>query len=118
CPNLREVPEDLFAANRLARNFESTFEGSALQKIPAGLLRNTRGRGLFVRTFAATPVREVPEGLMRGLCPVTVDGMFEPAGTLEHDPMRIKAGPKFSEDFFADTLCAAGVPTVSTDSTP
>lgn len=115
CTSLKEVPEDLFAANRLARNFESTFEASALQKIPAGLFRNTRKKGLFVRTFAATFVREVPAALMRDLAPLTVDGMFEPLQPLEHDPLRLKAGPVFSEDFFADTRTASGVPTLSAD---
>lgn len=43
--------------------------------------------------------------------PVNIDGMFEPAEHLPHDPMNIKAAPVFSQDFFDATRLATGVPT-------
>ena len=71
---------------------------------------NVRRRSSFVGTFARTPIRTVPSGLMHGLDPANVDGMFEPAAGLDHDPIKIKAGPAFPQDFFDDTRNAAGVP--------
>lgn len=111
CRNLHSVPGELFSTNTHARIFDRTFAATALTDIPAQLFAGTAQRGSFVETFARTPVRHVPAGLMRGLAPANVDGMFEPAQTMPHDPLNIKAGPVFAQDFFEDTLCAAGVPT-------
>ena len=79
--------------------------------MPATLFANIAKRGSFVETFARTQVRRVPEGLMNGTEPLNVDGMFEPAQTLEHDPMNIKAAADLPQDFFEATRTAAGVPT-------
>ena len=48
---------------------------------------------------------------MNGTEPLNVDGMFEPAQPLEHDPMNIKAAADLPQDFFEATRTAAGVPT-------
>ncbi len=111
CKNLEHVPEDLFASTVQARLFNGTFAESGLVDIPARLFANARRRSSFIGTFARTPVQSVPPGLMHGLDPVNVDGMFEPAAGLDHDPIKIKAGPTFPQDFFDDTRNAEGVPT-------
>ncbi len=111
CRSLTKVPEDLFSGAAQARSFNGTFAESGLTDIPARLFANVRRRSSFVGTFARTPIRTVPSGLMHGLDPANVDGMFEPAAGLDHDPIKIKAGPAFPQDFFDDTRNAAGVPT-------
>lgn len=111
CKNLSSVPEELFGSNSQARNFNGTFAESGLTEIPGRLFSGVRRRSSFIETFARTPVKVVPPGLMRGLEPVNIDGMFEPARAAEHDPIKIKAGPSFPQDFFDDTRNAVGVAT-------
>ncbi len=111
CKNLSSVPEELFSSNSQARNFNGTFAESGLTEIPGRLFSGVRRRSSFIETFAHTPVKVVPPGLMRGLEPVNIDGMFEPARAAEHDPIKIKAGPSFPQDFFDDTRNAVGVAT-------
>ena len=111
CKNLSSVPEELFSSNSQARNFNGTFAESGLTEIPGRLFSGVRRRSSFIETFARTPVKVVPPGLMRGLEPVNIDGMFEPARAAEHDPIKIKAGPSFPQDFFDDTRKAVGVAT-------
>ena len=111
CRNLEHVPEELFSGTAQARSFNGTFAESGLVDIPPRLFAGVRRRSSFVGTFARTPVRVVPPGLMRGLEPSNVDGMFEPEQGLDHDPIKIKAGPEFPQDFFDDTRMACGVPT-------
>lgn len=83
--------------------------------LTAGLL--AKSLGLPVKRFiAATNVNDtVPRflhgGQMTDTEPVNIDGMFEPAERLPHDPMNIKAAPVFSQDFFDATRLATGVPT-------
>lgn len=111
CRNLTSVPAELFSTNTRARIFDRTFAESALASIPSELFSGTARRGSFVETFARTVVALVPERLMAGLEPSNVDGMFEPAERLEHDPLNIRAAARFPQDFFRDTRGAAGVPT-------
>lgn len=111
CKMLHTIPAELFSTNTHARIFDRTFAESALGDVPATLFANIAKRGSFVETFARTQVRRVPESLMNGTEPLNVDGMFEPAQTLEHDPMNIKAAADLPQDFFEATRTAAGVPT-------
>lgn len=111
CRNLATVPAELFNTNTHARIFDRTFAESSLAEVPGTLFANIAQRGSFIETFARTQITHVPEGLMRGLLPANVDGMFEPAHTLDNDPMNIKAAPCFGQDFFEDTRAAIGVPT-------
>lgn len=111
CKSLHSIPAGLFSTNTHARIFDRTFAESTLGEVPAALFSNVAKRGSFVETFARTQVKHVPEGLMTDTEPVNIDGMFEPAERLPHDPMNIKAAPVFSQDFFDATRLATGVPT-------
>ena len=94
-----------------ARNFNGAFAESGLTDIPGRLFANVRRRSTFIETFARTPARTVPVGLMHGIDPANIDGMFEPVRAADHDPIKIKAGPAFPQDFFDDTRNAVGVAT-------
>ena len=111
CKNLSTVPEELFSSNTQARNFNGAFAESGLTDIPGRLFANVRRRSTFIETFARTPARTVPVGLMHGIDPANIDGMFEPVRAADHDPIKIKAGPAFPQDFFDDTRNAVGVAT-------
>ena len=111
CKNLHAIPAELFNTNTHARLFDRTFAESALASVPSPLFASVAKRGSYIETFARTQISQVPEGLMAGVEPANVDGMFEPAQRLEHDPMNIKAAAVFPQDFFVDTREAAGVPT-------
>ena len=111
CKNLTDIPAELFSTNTHARVFDRTFAESSLSRLPTGLFTNVAKRASFIETFARTQIRFVPQQLMSGLDPLNVDGMFEPAQKLEHDPLNIKAAAHFPQDFFDDTRSAIGVPT-------
>lgn len=113
CRALKSVPETLFDTNTKAWRFDRTFEESGLESVPAHLFSNSLHGASFARTFAHCPLRNVPEGLLRGLNPTDVDGMFEPKETLPHDPLKIKAAPRFPASFFNDIRMARGIPTLS-----
>lgn len=111
CKNLTTIPGELFSTNTHARSFDRSFAESSLTEVPATLFSNVAKRSSFIETFARAQIRFVPKGLMSGLNPTNVDGMFEPAKSIDHDPMNIKAAAKLPQDFFDDTREAIGVPT-------
>lgn len=111
CKNLKKVPEDLFSTNAQAHIFDRLFAESGLSEIPEKIFWATRKHGSFIETFARSDVSEIPAGLMKNLEPSNVDGMFEPARILDHDPMHLKSACRFPSQFLADTLRATGVPT-------
>ena len=108
------MPPGLFAACSRAFLFDKAFAGSGLAAIPAELFAAVASGGSYEQTFARCPVREVPAGLMAGREPVSVDGMFEPLAERDHDPMRLKAAPKFYPGFLEDVRMSDGVPTCRT----
>lgn len=111
CKNLKNIPEDLFSTNAQAHIFDRLFAESGLTGIPEKLFWATRKRGSFIETFARSAVSEIPARLMENLEPSDVDGMFEPARILDHDPMHLKSACRFPSQFLSDTVRAAGVPT-------
>lgn len=113
CRALKSVPETLFDANTKAWRFDRAFEKSGLTSIPSALFAHVLHGASFARTFAHCPLKSVPEGLLTGLNPTDVDGMFEPEETLPHDPLKIKAAPRFPASFFTDIRMARGIPTLS-----
>lgn len=111
CKNLKTVPEELFSTNTHAHVFDRLFAESGLTQIPEKLFWTTRKKGSFVETFARAAVGEIPARLMENLEPADVDGMFEPAHLLDHDPLHLKSACRFPTQFLSDTVRAAGVPT-------
>ena len=111
CPNLTEIPETLFEQCKKANNFSSLFENTPIKTIPEKLFRNTAQAALYRRTFAHTDVKIVPKTLLKDKIPQTIDGMFEPKLHIAHDPILIKSGPKFDDEFFVDTVYADGIAT-------
>lgn len=111
CKDLHQIPEDLFFSNTAVKRFDQAFADSGLKTIPAGLFQRARKNAYYLETFARTDIQEVPAGLFKDVEPRNIDGIFEPKGRCDHDPMNIKAGPRFSNDFFADTRSAAGIAT-------
>ena len=113
CKSLKTIPKDLFKKNSKAWRFDSAFEGTALREVPADLFSSNQQGSSFARTFALCPITEVPEGLLKGLNPSDVDGMFEMDVTIDHDPLKIKAAPRFPASFFLAIRNARGVPSFS-----
>ncbi len=113
CRFLKTVPGNLFECNTKAWCFDSAFEKSGIEQIPPELFRHVLTGSSFIRAFAGCPIKEVPDGLLQGIKPIDVDGMFEPTAILDHDPLRIKAAPRFPPSFFTDIRMARGIPTLS-----
>ena len=113
CKELTQIPAELFHSNAKAWLFDRTFENSGLLELPATLFQGVMKGASFIRTFAGCPLKRVPEGFLHAIEPTEVDGMFEMDSTIENDPLKIKAAPRFPASFFLEIRKARGVPTCS-----
>ncbi len=113
CKSLKAIPKDIFKGNLKAWRFDSAFEESGLSVIPAELFNSNQQGSSFTRTFANCPITKVPDGFLAGVNPSDVDGMFEMDKALDHDPLKIKAAPRFPASFFLAIRNARGVPSFS-----
>ncbi len=113
CKDLKQVPANLFQSNTKAWLFDHAFENSGLQELPATLFQGVMKGASFARTFALCPLKRVPEGFLHAIEPTEVDGMFEVDTTIENDPLKIKAAPRFPASFIQEIRKARGIPTYS-----
>lgn len=113
CKDLKQVPAELFQSNAKAWRFDHAFEDSGLKELPATLFQGAMKGASFIRTFAGCPLKRVPEGFLHAVEPTEVDGMFEMNSTIENDPLKIKAAPRFPASFFWEIRNARGIPTCS-----
>ncbi len=113
CKALKAVPKDIFRGNLKAWRFDSAFEASGLSVIAPELFSSNQQGSSFARTFACCPITTVPEGFLNGVNPSDVDGIFEMDSVLNHDPLKIKAAPRFPASFILAIRSARGVPSYS-----
>lgn len=90
CPELRDIPEDLFAPFGEAKlKFTATFAGcSSLEILPAKLFASNTMAKQFSETFAdCTSLKSIPAGLLDACQDITtVKGMFHGCTALESIP--------------------------------
>lgn len=113
CASLKEIPEELFAANTATKQFSATFADCvSLEQIPALLLANcpdvTTVKDMFV---GCTSLKAIPESLFAA-CPAitSFDGVFAECSALETIPEGLFAaigtsttGVSFTESFLGCT---------------
>ena len=117
CPELRNIPEDLFAPfGTVKLKFTATFAAcSSLEEIPAGLFASNTKAKQFSETFAdCTSLKTIPEGLLATCADVTtVKGMFHGCTSLEEIPADLFASSPAITSFettFAECSSLKSIP--------